>query len=187
MKNRDHGPPPQCSCSVYIALSVDGYIARPDGGIDWLSVVSVENEDYGYKEFFSSVDTVVIGRRTYDTALGFSEWPYIGKRCVVLTNTSALSRNGEEFASTPPSPLLLRLQAEGSHRVYIDGGVVIRDFLAAGAIDDMTLSVIPILLGAGVRLFESGAGHSLRLQRAQTFNSGLVQLHYRVADAVAVL
>ena len=76
-------------CSVYIATSIDGYIARLDGSLDWLARVEAEGEDYGYASFFAGVDVLVIGRNTYDTVLGFGQWPYEGKRCVVLTNRPA--------------------------------------------------------------------------------------------------
>src|SRR5688572_3370030 len=83
--------------SVFIAASVDGFIARADGAIDWLSIVQRAGEDYGFKTFFDSIDTLVMGRKTYDTVLGF-DWPYTGKRCVVVTSdTSKTSRHGEKF------------------------------------------------------------------------------------------
>lgn len=166
---------------VFIATSVDGFIARPDGGLDWLGLVAADGEDYGYTAFFTTVDTLVIGRKTYETALGFDAWPYVGKRVVVLTHEPATPQHGETFAAGEPGPLLARLHAEGCRRVYVDGGTVIRDFLAAGAIDELTLSVVPILLGAGIRLFDHGHGeHRLHAAQARTFPSGLVQLTYRL-------
>jgi len=168
-------------CCVFIATSLDGFIARRDGGLDWLDLVAADGEDYGYTAFFTTIDALVIGRRTYETALGFDAWPYIGKRVVVLTHVPGQSRHGETFAAEAPGPLLARLHAEGSRRVYVDGGVVIRDFLAAGAIDELTLSVIPILLGAGIPLFgDTGIEHRLHAARARHFPSGLVQLSYRL-------
>src|SRR5882757_8229591 len=134
-------------CSVFIAASLDGYIARADGGIDWLSVVERAGEDYGYTEFLGGVDTLVMGRRTYDTVLGFDEWPFAGKRCIVLTHARPTSpRADEEFASGAPAALLEQLGRQGVRRVYVDGGAVIRQFLSAGLVDDLTLSVIPVLL-----------------------------------------
>ena len=82
-------------CSVFIATSLDGYIARPDGTFDFLSIVERPNEDYGFADFFASVDALVIGRNTYETALAFPEWPYAGKRCIVLTHRETPSVHGD--------------------------------------------------------------------------------------------
>jgi dihydrofolate reductase len=168
-------------CSVFIATSLDGYIARRDGAIDWLGTVERTGEDYGFGAFLGAVDTIVFGRRTYETALGFPTWPYAGKRCVVLTHAARPPRHGERFHAGDPAPLLERLAAEGSSRVYVDGGVVVSDFLAAHLVDDLTISIIPILLGDGVRLFgPCGIEQPLSLVRAEAFPSGLVQVEYRV-------
>jgi len=168
-------------CSVFIAASLDGFIARPDGALDWLARVERAGQDYGYGAFLDSVDALVMGRGTYDTVLGFDHWPYPGKRCLVLTHAPPVARRAdEEFAGGALEPLLQRLAGEGVRRVYVDGGAVIRQFLAAGLIDDLTLSVIPVLLGAGIRLFEGGgaAERGLKLIEAQPYDSGLVQLRY---------
>jgi dihydrofolate reductase len=167
-------------CSVYIATSVDGYIARPDGGLDWLARVEAEGEDYGYAAFVAGVDALVIGRNTYDTVLGFGQWPYAGKRCVVLTRRPADPRDDVEFFEGEPGPLLERLAQEAVRHVYVDGGVVIRQFLAAGLIHELTLSVIPIVLGSGIRLFAGGEPElGLTLVACHSWPTGLVQLHYR--------
>jgi dihydrofolate reductase len=174
-------------CSVFIAASLDGYIARADGGLDWLSIVERPGEDYGYRDFLDAVDALVMGRRTYDAVLDFDAWPYPGKRCIVMTHAAPATRHGEEFASGTPAALLARLAAEGVGRVYVDGGAVIRQFLAAGLVDDLTLSVIPVLLGGGIRLFEEEAHartpieRNLRLVSARPFDSGLVQLRYQLS------
>jgi dihydrofolate reductase len=166
-------------CSVYIAVSLDGYIARADGGLDWLAVVERPGEDYGYKAFFDSVDVLVIGRKTYETALGFEHWPYEGKRCIVVTRSSRTARHGETFHAGALTSLLDRLEAEGAQRVYVDGGALIRSFLAEDLVDDMTLSVIPVLLGAGISLF-GAVERRLSLVASRSFPSGLVQLSYNV-------
>jgi len=161
--------------SVFIAQSLDGYIARRDGSIDWLDVVASPGEDYGFAAFYASVDTLVMGRGTYDTALGFPDWPYAGKRVIVLTHRPAESRHGEEFFAGPVTELDAL-----TGRTYVDGGNVIRQFLAANLIDDLTLSIIPILLGDGIRLFEGGIGeHRLVLEEHRAFPTGLVQLRYQ--------
>lgn len=166
-------------CSVFIAVSLDGFIARPDGTFDFLSIVEEPGQDYGFAEFFGSVDALVIGRNTYETALGFDEWPYAGKRCIVLTHREAPSQHGEQFFAGEPTALVEQLALVGAQRLYVDGGAVIRDFLANGLIDDMTLSIIPTLLGAGIPLFGDGVPEQrLVLESSQAFGSGLVQLRY---------
>lgn len=172
---------PRPRLSVFIATSLDGYIAGRDGSLAFLDAVARPGEDYGYAKFFESVDALVTGRRTYDTVLGFPEWPYAGKRCVVLTHAAPAPRHGEEFHAGDLLPLVERLGAEGVRRVYVDGGVVISAFLAAGLIDDVTISVIPVLLGDGVPLFaRGGAGSALTLAASRGYESGLVQLQYVV-------
>jgi dihydrofolate reductase len=173
---------PRPTCSVYIATSLDGFIARSDGSIDWLAAVERAGEDYGYKVFFDSIDTLVMGRKTYETALGFGAWGYEGKRCVVLTHAPLATQHGEEFYSGDLPALVERLGAEGAKRIYVDGGSVLSQFLALGLIADVTVSLIPVLLGDGVRLTQRlGGDVRLRLARSRSFESGLVQLEYQVA------
>lgn len=171
-------------CSVFIATSLDGYIARSDGGIDWLSSVERPGEDHGFGEFYGSVDALVLGRKTWETALGFPEWPYAGKRVVVMSREAREGRHGEGFHRGPPEELAAALRADGVQRVYVDGGATIRGFLAAGLIDDLTVSVIPVLLGAGIPLFGEGVPETrLTLQGSRAYESGLVQLRYGVGRA----
>ena len=171
-------------CSVFIATSLDGFIARRDGAIDWLSIVERPGEDYGYARFFAAVDALIIGRRTYDTARGFVSWPYGGKRCVVLTHAPPEAVHGETFHAGPPAPLLARLHADGVRRAYVDGGAVIRQFLRENLIDDITLSIVPVLLGDGIPLFDDAVPtRALRLVESRGFPSGLVQVSYETASA----
>ena len=166
-------------CSVFIATSLDGYIARPDGTFDFLSIVERPGEDYGFAEFFASVDALVIGRNTYETALAFPEWPYAGKRCIVLTHRETASVHGEQFFAGAPSALVDQLGLTGAQRLYVDGGAVIREFLAADLIDDLTLSVVPMLLGKGIPLFGAEVPEQrLALESSKSYESGLVQNCY---------
>jgi dihydrofolate reductase len=166
-------------CSVFIATSLDGYIARPDGTFDFLSVVEREGEDYGFADFFATIDALVIGRNTYETALAFPEWPYAGKRCIVLTHRETPSVHGEQFFAGEPEALLEQLALAGAQRLYVDGGAVIRAFLAGNLIDDMTLSVVPTLLGRGISLFgQEVPEQRLSLETCKAYESGLVQLCY---------
>jgi dihydrofolate reductase len=164
---------------VFIAASVDGFIARADGSIDWLDAVQRPGEDYGFARFYETVDALVMGRRTYETALGFPAWPYAGKRCVVLAHAARPARHGEEFAAGDVRAVVDRLGADGVRRVYVDGGDVISQLLAAGLIDDLTLSIVPVLLGAGARLFGAMPERTLVLEESRAYPSGLVQLRYR--------
>jgi dihydrofolate reductase len=171
--------------SVYVAVSLDGFIARTNGAIDWLSIVERPGEDYGFKAFFDSVDTLVMGRKTYDTALGFDAWPYAGKRCIVLTSDqSRAPRYDEQFYAGELPVLFERLRERGAQHIYVDGGVVVASALRGGLVDTLTVSVIPILLGEGTALAPKvGKDISLELTAHRAFASGLVQLTYAVKQA----
>jgi dihydrofolate reductase len=174
---------PRPRCSVFIATSLDGFIARRDGGIDWLSIVETPGEDYGYARFFDDVGALILGRGTYDTVLGFSSWPYGDKPCVVFTHRPPpAARHRERFHAGAPGPLLAELHEAGVRRVYVDGGGLIRSFLRENLIDDITLSIIPVVLGDGIPLFGAEIPERrLRLAGSQAFASGLVQLRYELA------
>jgi len=163
--------------AVFIAVSLDGYIARPDGSIDFLA--PFHHEEHGYAAFFAGIDALLIGRGTYDTVLGFPEWPYGDKRVIVATTRPRPATHGEEMWSGPPRELAGRLEREGVRRVYLDGGALVRGFLQEDLVDEMAINVIPIVLGAGRPLFASGLPEMpLRLLEAKSFPSGLVQLRY---------
>ena len=163
--------------AVFIAVSLDGYIARPDGSIDWLA--PFHDEEHGYADFFAGIDALVIGRGTYDTVLSFPEWPYGKKRVIVCTTRPLPAAHGEEMWSGPPRELAERLDREGVRRVYLDGGALVRGFLREGLVDEWAINVIPLFLGAGRPLFASGLPEiPLRLLEAKSFPSGVVQLRY---------
>ncbi|HET6922693.1 MAG TPA: dihydrofolate reductase family protein [Anaeromyxobacteraceae bacterium] len=167
-------------CSVFVGVSLDGFIAGPDGALDWLA--PFEGTEHGYQAFFDAVDAVVIGRATYDVVLGFGTWPYAGKRVVVLTHRPPSARHGEAFLAGAPEAVVARLAADGVRRAYVDGGAVVSQFLAAGLVDDLTLTFVPVLLGDGIRLFRAPLPErSFRLAGAQTYPSGLVQVRYTAA------
>jgi dihydrofolate reductase len=162
--------------------SVDGYIARRDGSIDWLATVERDGEDYGYKRFMESVDTVVLGRNTYDAVLRAESWPFAKKRCVVMTHRPAAPRNGETLFAGKPEVLLEQLTKTGASHVYVDGGSAVRAFLAAGLLDHLTLSIVPIVLGSGIPLFTSEVPEGLLvLEESRAFSTGLMQVRYRTA------
>ena len=167
--------------SVFMGTSLDGFIAGPGGSLAFLEPFEKSGEDYGFTAFFETVDGLVIGRNTYETVLGFEGWPYGKKRVVVLTHRPADARHGEELTAEEPAALLERLGREGLRHVYVDGGAVARAFLAAGLVDELTLSVAPVLVGSGVRLFgEARPGRALGLVASRSWPSGMVQVRYRV-------
>lgn len=168
-------------CSVFIAQSLDGRIARADGRIDFLDIAAVDGEDYGYRAFFGDVDCLVVGRGTYDTVAGFPEWPWPNKRVVVLTHRPFSPLKNEEPSSEEPAALMARLGAAGVKHVYVDGGNVISQFFRAGLIDDVTLTIIPTILGGGRPLFGGGEREArLQLTESRTYPNSVVQLRYRV-------
>ena len=174
--------------SVYIATSLDGFIARNDGGLDWLNEANAtvpDGEDCGFHAFMDSVDALIMGRKTYEQVLSFGEWPY-GRTPVVV-----LSRNPISFppnvpepvthSSEPPHDLLERLSGKGVEHVYVDGGMTIQGFLAEGLIDEITVTVIPVLLGDGIPLFGPIVQDiSLTHVRTTAFDFGFVQTTYSV-------
>lgn len=167
---------------VFIATSLDGFIARRDGAVDWLGRVERAGQDYGYQAFADRMDTVLLGRRTYDKVLEFSEWPYPGKRvCVVTHKPPAAARAGESFVGGTPATIREQLAEAGARNVYVDGGVLVSEFMAAGLLDELVISVIPVLLGAGLPLWARPFTETpLTLVSADAFDAGLVQLKYRV-------
>ncbi len=163
--------------SVFVGASIDGFIAEEDGGLDFLK--PFEGEEHGFDEFFRTIDALVIGRATYETVLGFDAWPYKGKRVVVLTHRPIEATHGETTHSGPLAPLMAGLTADGICRVYLDGGVAIRQGLEEDLIDDMTISFVPVTLGAGRPLF-GGKAQKMHWTLTSVRNnpSGLVQLSY---------
>jgi dihydrofolate reductase len=175
--------------SVYIAASVDGFIAREDGDIDWLGAgdgaAQDPGEDYGYAAFFATVDVLVMGRGTYEKVLTFDGWPY-GSTPVIVLSSSALAipdhlAGTVEASSSAPEDLVQELEGRGFRHAYVDGGLTIQRFLAAGLIDRLIVTRIPILLGAGRPLF-GPLPADVRLRHVQTrdFATGLVQTEYEV-------
>jgi dihydrofolate reductase len=166
---------------LYIAESLDGFIARENSDISWLSIVERPGEDYGYKDFISTVDTVIMGRKTYDKVLSFGiEFPHKDKECYVLSRTLEGSDGNVQFYSGDINDLIKQLKAGEGKNIFIDGGSeVVREFRCKNLIDEYTISIIPVLLGKGVRLFkDSDTENKLKLIESNVFDSGLVQLRY---------
>jgi len=168
--------------SIYIATSIDGYIARKDGSLDWLDQVGGFDEDYGFQKLLDSIDALIIGRKTYEIATTVSD-PYPEKRVIVLSNTLNSVRNDMELYRGDLVKLLSQLHSEGIKHVWIDGGVTISQFLDLQMVDSITLSVIPVILGSGIPLFHLTKEHACRLIASQSYPSGLVQLNYEMKDS----
>ena len=170
--------------SVFIATSLDGFIARLDGALDWLPPGG--GEPHGYDEFMATVDALVIGRKTLETVLTFGAWPYGTKPVIVLSTTlSELTvPDGAvcDLMAGTPHQIVTRLKERGMKHLYIDGGVTIQGFLEAGLIQRLTITRIPVLLGSGIPLFGS-LSNDIRLEHVATrsYPSGMVQSEYVIA------
>lgn len=168
--------------SVFIATSLDGFIATAEDGLDWLP--GDDCEPHGYEEFIASVDALVVGRRTYEKVLTFEDWPYQGKRVVVLSSqplkVSATGGPVERMGGTPKE-ILARLEAQGIRRIYLDGGITIQRFLREGLVDRIIQTRVPVLLGGGIPLFGT-LPRELRYRHVATrsFAGGLVQSEYEL-------
>ena len=169
--------------SVYIATSLDGFIARKNGEIDWLTG-GESGQDYGYAEFISTIDHIVMGRNTYEKVLTFGGWPY-EKEVIVLTSKD-LSIPPElvgkiEPLSLPPRELTVELERRGATHIYLDGGNTIQRFLREHLVNEMTITTIPILIGEGLPLFGPlEKDIKLELIESNSFENGFVQSKYKV-------
>lgn len=167
--------------SIYIATSIDGYIARKDGALDWLEYGHTGDEDYGFKKFISGIDALILGRNTYEVVSAFGEWPYNykGKRVIVLSNTLNEVRQEAELFCGQLDELLSTLYSSGITHVWVDGGITASKFLEAGLVDEITISIIAMILGSGIPLFSvMSKEQKCRLISSQSYPSGLVQLKY---------
>jgi len=175
-------------CSVFIATSLDGFIARSDGSIDWLNEANkfvTPGEDCGYGKFMADVDALVMGRNTFEQVLTFDSWPYGSTPVVVLSHREiSLPPSLPQSVSVSnktPTALVASLTERGAQKIYVDGGLTIQSFLDADLINDITITVIPVLLGSGRTLF-GPLQTDLRLAHEGTtvFEFGFVQNRYRV-------
>lgn len=177
---------------VFIGVSLDGFIAKPDGDLDWLTGLAPrghaadapgEHPALVWETFFPDVDTLVMGRTTYETVRGFDDWPFEGKRVVVLSTTLEAGDDRIAIAGSLDAAVAL-LDEAGAGRVYIDGGRTIQAFLGAGLVDELTVSIAPVLIGSGARLFgDLDADVLLRLRGTHaTPEDGLVRITYDVLE-----
>lgn len=180
----NRAPAPLIGC-VFVGTSLDGFMARENGQFDWLIAAGDALGETGYDEFFAGVDAMVVGRATFDTVSAFPEWPYAGKRVLVLSRT--LLRKADAVSEPDTSvhatlaDVLATLAEEGHHRVYVDGGRTIQSFLRAGLIHEITITRAPVLLGTGIPLFGALDGDvHLRHVSTRELGAGFTQSTYEV-------
>jgi dihydrofolate reductase len=169
--------------SVFVGTSVDGFIARPNGDLDFLPAGG--GEPHGYDEFMASVDALVIGRHTFETVLKFPAWPYGDKRVVVLSSRpvdlSVVRGAVVEQMAGPPTEIVSKLASTGAHNLYVDGGITIQRFLRAGLVQRLIITRVPVLIGEGIPLFGPVTrDFNLRHVATQYYPSGLVKTEYQV-------
>jgi len=170
---------------VYVATSLDGFIARKDGSVDWLPEPP-EGDDFGWAEFIGAIDAIVMGRTTFEQVLTFGVWPYEGTPLTVLSRT--LSGVPEplvgkaEISALAPGALLEELAARGCRRVYVDGGSVVQSLLREDRIDELILTTVPVLLGEGIPLFgKLESSLAWEMTATEELAGGLVKSRYRRA------
>lgn len=167
---------------LYIATSLDGYIATKNDDLGFLSLVEQEGQDYGYAEFVKTVDTVIVGRKTYDKVISMGyDFPHVDKNCYILTRTPKEDIGSLKFYTGNVKALVERLKSENGKTIFCDGGAeTATELIKNDLIDEYIISVIPILLGDGIRLFKDGRPEQqLQLISTKQFEKGLAQLHYQ--------
>ena len=175
-------------CSVFIATSLDGFIAREDGSIDWLmkaNELAPTGEDGGYRDFIAGVDMLVMGRHSFDMVKTFEPWPYTAPVIVLSSQKVEIPdalKNKVTYSSETPVELIARLSDQGVNHLYIDGGIIIQHFLNAGYINELIITIVPVLLGKGKRLFgDLTQDIPLHLINCRALGGGFTQMHYQIS------
>ena len=173
------------TCSVFCGVSLDGFIARPDGALDFLEGDgTAEMGDHGYDGFMAGIDAIVMGRNTLEKVMSFEAWPYAKKVIVLSSRPLDLAiaherRADVEVMNAAPQELVAVLAARGLHHLYIDGGITVQRFLRAGLIDRLIVTQLPVLIGQGIPLFGPlEQDICLKLVESRSFPGGLVQSTY---------
>ncbi len=172
--------------SAFVAISLDGYIARLNNSLDWLETEykTDHSEDYGYKKYISSVDCIVMGRNTFEKVVSFPEWAYQNRRVIVLSKQwkqipDQFAKLAELYTGTIEL-LTVELQNQGVRHVYVDGGITIQSAIQNKILNDICITTVPVLLGKGIRLFGNVRDDiELELLNTTSFASGFVQSRYR--------
>ena len=167
---------------LYIATSLDGYIATKNENLDFLSLVEQEGEDYGYADFIKTVDTVIVGRKTYDKVLSMGfDFPHADKESYIITRTPKPPIGNIQFYTENLEALILKLKEKDGQNIFVDGGAeIVNLMMKDNLIDVFCVSIIPVLLGDGISLFQDNRPElQLKFVRSETFKSGLVQIWYQ--------
>lgn len=167
---------------LFVATSLDGYIASTDGDVNWLSVAEKENEDYGYTDFIKNVDTVIMGRKTYEKVLSFGiEFPHKNRDVFILTRQNPDPKEGIQYYNGDLGQLVCDLKARDGKNIYVDGGSeIIDEMMKSNLVDEFVITVVPILLGKGMPLFRDNRPEmQIRHISTKTFDTGVVQTHYK--------
>jgi dihydrofolate reductase len=177
-------PPQSRKIILYIAMSLDGFIATKNDDLTFLNVVEKEGEDYGYTAFYETVDTVILGRRTYEKVIAMGFKPHEDKETWIITQRPEPDKGRHHFYTGDLKGLVQQLRKQEGKNVFVDGGAfVAQAFLEEHLLDEIIISIIPVLLGDGISLFgNENLGLNLQLLETKTFEKGLVQLHYRVGS-----
>jgi dihydrofolate reductase len=167
---------------LYIATSLDGYIAAPNDDLSFLSMVEKEGQDYGYSDFLKTVDTIILGRKTYDwVILNAGQLSYPDHKVYVITRSDRENIGDVEFYSGDLEELIKKLKSTPGKNIFCDGGAqIVNQLLKLGLIDEFVISIIPVLLGNGTRLFQDIIPtQNLKLISSEQFETGLIQLKYQ--------
>jgi dihydrofolate reductase len=183
-----HAVAPALEGCVFIGMSVDGFIARLDGDLDWLTERGEAAGDAGFRDFVSSVDAVLMGRGTYEVIAGFDSWPYQDKPVHVLSSSLRDGDDARVVVHADLEDAVAAMSESGVGRVYVDGGRAVQACLAAGLVTELTLSRVPVLIGSGAPLFGPlPADVDLEHRRTEVLPGGMVQTTYGVVTAPAPL
>lgn len=165
---------------LYVAVTLDGYVASADGSIEWLTSLESGGEDDGYTAFYETIDALIMGATTYEQVLGFGDWPYPGKLSYILTSRSLSTDCNDVVFMNTVDAVLENIKHKGFKRIWIvGGGKVASLFMERGLIHEYILTVIPIILGAGISLYQAVPEQKLNLVKTKSYISGAVELHYR--------
>lgn len=170
---------------LYIAASLDGYIAAPGDDLSFLKTVEESGEDYGYYKFLSTVDTVIMGRKTYDWVMRHVfEFPHKNLKTYIITHTPRPDLENIVFYIDSLKDLISILKTQPGKNIFIDGGAeIVNELLLNMNIDEFIISIVPLMLGKGIRLFTNDyPPHCLKLKNVKHYEKGLVQLHYEVIN-----
>ena len=171
--------------TLYVATSLDGYIARENGGLDWLDKYNNSTDDYGYNAFIKTVDVVVMGKNTYDAIKDFSPYPYADKKVYIFSHSSVPKDHGTQVATDVPTFMQTHMKGRGEEHVFlVGGGQLIKQFHDNGYIDSYIIFVMPDILEKGIPLFPHLSEAKLELTSSFQYVSGAIRLEYRKAQSL---